>query len=123
TSDAFAASSNAIAAPYNSAKLAPSIGEKSKERKPTKRVSVLAQMARPQAAQKWAPTTLSVPHWLQNRPELATGTKRTGTGLTSPAQAQIKAAIHPTTVQPRRRFRAKIAPASDLFRPMMVGRK
>jgi len=62
--------------------------------------------------------------WLeQNRPELVTGTRRTGTGRVCAAHAQINATIQPTTVQPKSRFTAKINPASDLSRPMIAGRK
>jgi hypothetical protein len=37
--------------------------------------------------------------------------------------AQIKAMIQPTTVQPRKKFNAKIPPEFFLFAPMMAGRK
>src|SRR5258706_1309026 len=60
---------------------------------------------------------------MQKRPELATGTNRTGTGRVSAAQAQMNATTQPTTVQPSNRFTRKIRPASDFSRPIIVGRK
>src|SRR5207253_10693300 len=63
----------------------------------------------------------SLPHWLQNRPEL-TRTARTGAYLCS-AQAQIRATNQPMMVQPKSRFTRKMAVASGLSRAMIVGRK
>src|SRR5262249_9304972 len=80
-------------------------------------------MALPHPLQKCAAQTFKFPHWQQKRPELVTGTRRTGTGLVPGAHAQMKATIQPTTVQPKNRLTRKISPASDLFLPISEGRK
>jgi len=44
-------------------------------------------------------------------------------GSTSTVNAHTKDTIHPTNVQPSRRFNAKMAPAFRLFLAMIDGRK
>src|SRR5215469_1128783 len=87
----------------------------------------------PHEVQKCAPEGESLPHWLQNRPELA-GTYRTSC-LTScrtsgevplEARAQISATHQPMMVHPKKKFTRKIPAAPDpgrKTREMTVGRK